>query len=935
MAESGAAEPRTEPQDRAIPPAPPSGASASRRAAASRHLVLPLIVLLVGLLAAGGAALQLKGASERRDRERFERLAGQQAEAIRERLETYEALLRGAAGLLAASQRVTRAEFAAFVERLRLTDVYGESRGIGYARRFRPEEAEALVAEMRAGGLPDFRLRPDPPGPDPTAIVALEPLDLRNAAAIGYDMYSEPVRRAAMARARDGGEPALSARVELVQEIEGRKQAGFLLYLPVYAGGTVPGDVEERRRRLTGWVYSPFRAGDLLSRVPTPLGLGGAPEVTYRINDGDAASGDLLYDSAAGRQGSELDLAARRTLDIAGHAWTMTVAAGPGFAHDPTGDVWPLVLGAGTVVTLLLAGAVLAQAGATRRSEIARRDLEEETARLELLNRAGAALVAEHDLERLVQTVIEAATALVGGAYGAFFERVPVGQEGNDEEVWRLFSLTGGPREAFTRFGLPRATGLFRPTFLAEGVVRSDDVARDPRYGSHGGMPAGHLPVRSYLAVPVVSGTGERLGALLFGHPEPGRFGPREERLITGFAAQAAVAIDNARLLASVRRKRDRFLGAMRAVRGVLWTNDASGRMVGEQPGWAAITGQSRAEYEGYGWADAVHPDDAQASVEAWNAAVAERRTFVFEHRVRSRDGGWRTYAIRAVPILDAGGAIAEWVGVHTDITEQREAEAELRESNEEIQRYAYIVSHDLRAPLVNVMGFTSELEAARAEVRAALGSHADAARIDADMEEALGFIRAAITKMEALIAAILKLSREGRRTFRPEPLDMRALVQGLADAQRHQADAAGARVEIADDLPEIVADRLAVEQIFGNLIDNALKYLAPERPGLIRVEGRPVAGGRVRFTVADNGRGIALRDHARIFELFRRSGLQDKPGEGIGLAHVKALVRSLGGRIEVSSEFGQGTSFSVTLPRRGQSQGSGQGPAAPRPAAA
>ena len=934
MAESGLAEPPSR-RNRAIPPATPSGAPVPHRAAASRHFILPLMVLLVGLLAAGAAALQLKGASERRDHERFERLAGQQVNRIRERLETYVALLRGAAGLLAASERVTRPEFAAFVERLRIADLYGGTRGIGYARRFRPEEAQALVAEMRAQGLPDFRLRPDPPGPDPTAIVALEPLDLRNAAAIGYDMYSEPVRRDAMARARDTGEPALSAQVELVQEIDGQKQAGFLVYLPVYVGGAVPETVAERRRLLRGWVYSPFRAGDLFSRVAVPLSPGGAPEVTYRVRDGAGPAGDgpgeaaPLYASGAGERVPEAGFSTQRTLDIAGHTWIMTLAAAPGFARDPAGDVWPLVLGAGSLVTLLVAGAALAQAGASRRSEVARRDLEEETARLELLNRAGAALVAEHDLARLVQTVIEAATELVGGAYGAFFERVPAGQEGNDEDVWRLFSLTGGPREAFTRFGLPRATNLFQPTFLAEGVVRSDDVATDPRYGSHGGMPKGHLPVRSYLAVPVVSGTGERLGALLFGHPEPGRFGPREERLITGFAGQAAVAVDNARLLASVRRKRDRFLGAMRAVRGVLWTNDASGRMVGEQPGWAAITGQSRAEYEGYGWADAVHPDDAQASVEAWNAAVAERRTFVFEHRVRSRDGSWRTYAIRAVPILDEEGAIVEWVGVHTDITEQREAEAELRESNEEIQRYAYIVSHDLRAPLVNVMGFTSELEAVRDDVRAALGDHAEAGRIDADIDEALGFIKAAITKMEALIAAILKLSREGRRTFRPEPLDMRALVQGLADAQRHQADSAGARVAVADDLPEIAADRLAVEQIFGNLIDNALKYLAPGRPGLIQVAGRPVAGGRVRFTVADNGRGIAPQDHARIFELFRRSGLQDRPGDGIGLAHVKALVRSLGGRIEVSSELGQGTTFSVTLPR------AAQGPDVPRGAAA
>ncbi|MDP4021754.1 MHYT domain-containing protein [Methylobacterium sp. NEAU 140] len=381
------------------------------------------------------------------------------------------------------------------------------------------------------------------------------------------------------------------------------------------------------------------------------------------------------------------------------------------------------------------------------------------------------------------------------------------------------------------------------------------------------------------------------------------------------FLGMLAGSIDQQRVQAELRASEGRFRAAVAAVRGVLWTNDPEGRMVGDQPGWAAITGQTRDEYQGFGWADAVHPDDAAASVAAWNATVAARKTFVFEHRVRSREGGYRHYAIRAVPVLAPDGAIREWVGVHTDITEQREAEAELRESNEEIQRYAYIVSHDLRAPLVNVMGFTSELEATREDVRAALAGQPQAERIDADFTEALGFIRAAVNRMEGLIAAILKLSREGRRTFDPRPLDMTALLRGLADAQRHQTEARRAVVTIAPDLPTIVADRLAVEQVFGNLLDNAVKYLDPDRPGQVTVTARPAGTGRVRFEVADNGRGIAPRDHARVFELFRRAGTQDQPGEGIGLAHVKALVRALGGRIELASEPGAGATFGVTLP--------------------
>ncbi len=382
------------------------------------------------------------------------------------------------------------------------------------------------------------------------------------------------------------------------------------------------------------------------------------------------------------------------------------------------------------------------------------------------------------------------------------------------------------------------------------------------------------------------------------------------------FLAMLASAFDQQRIQGELRASEERFRAAVQAVRGVLWTNDPQGRMTGEQPGWAALTGQTRSEYEGFGWADAVHPDDRQPSVEAWNATVAARSTFVHEHRVRARDGLWRHFSIRAVPVLDAQGAIREWVGVHTDITEQREAEAELRESNEEIQRYAYIVSHDLRAPLVNVMGFTSELEAVREELRTLLRDHPQGKRIDDDIGESLSFIQAAIIKMERLIAAILKLSREGRRRFNPEPLDMTALIRGIADAQRHQAGRLGATVTVSETLPEIVADRLAVEQVFGNLIDNALKYLDPARAGTIEISAKPAPGNRIRFAVSDNGRGIAPQDHGRIFELFRRSGAQDRPGEGIGLASVKALVRTLGGRVEVFSQPGRGSTFIVTLPR-------------------
>ncbi|MDP3656916.1 MAG: CHASE3 domain-containing protein [Brevundimonas sp.] len=250
----------------------------------------------------------------------------------------------------------------------------------------------------------------------------------------------------------------------------------------------------------------------------------------------------------------------------------------------------------------------------------------------------------------------------------------------------------------------------------------------------------------------------------------------------------------------------------------------------------------------------------------------------------------------------------------------------ELTRANEEIQRFAYIVSHDLRAPLVNVMGYTSELEQAgkvidrqisTIEARAPKSLDPDAVvAVREDVPEAIGFIRASTEKMDRLINAILKLSREGRRNLVPELLDMTVMVHNIADSVRHQTQAAGAEI-IVEPLPRLESDRLSIEQVLGNLIDNAVKYLDASRPGRIVVTGEDSPGGWIVYRIADNGRGVSDRDHERIFELFRRSGKQDRPGEGLGLAFVRNSVRRLGGDITLESELGKGSTFILKFPTR------------------
>lgn len=341
---------------------------------------------------------------------------------------------------------------------------------------------------------------------------------------------------------------------------------------------------------------------------------------------------------------------------------------------------------------------------------------------------------------------------------------------------------------------------------------------------------------------------------------------------------------------------------------------------------------------------DAAEANRAGASLEALALTMLRNeRALLDTRRAAQRAGAQRVYTVlifAGVLLLMVGAASILVIRRYTNSLSTAHAQlqklnmgledavaertVDLQRANEEIQRFAYIVSHDLRSPLVNVMGFTAELETALTPLRKLLSdveaeapalANADARlAITEDLPESIGFIRSSTQKMDRLINAILRLSREGRRTITSERIDLNDLAHGVVDSLRHRIDTEGVDVQVVGDLPTITSDRLAVEQIIGNLVENAVKYLKPGRPGMIQISGQ-TRHGRAMIDVEDNGRGIEARDHQRVFDLFRRSGEQDQPGEGIGLAHVRALAYRLGGVILLKSELGVGSVFTVNLP--------------------
>jgi PAS domain S-box-containing protein len=379
----------------------------------------------------------------------------------------------------------------------------------------------------------------------------------------------------------------------------------------------------------------------------------------------------------------------------------------------------------------------------------------------------------------------------------------------------------------------------------------------------------------------------------------------------------------------ALQESKERFQGAVAAMEGILWTNNAHGEMVGPQPGWAGLTGQSDEAYQGYGWASAVHPEDAPATVEAWNQAVASQQPFVFEHRVRKKNGQWGRFSIRAIPLLEEDGKIREWVGVHTEVTQQREAEEalqrlsqalaasneELRASNQELSRsnlqltrtnddldnFVYAASHDLKAPILNIEGLLKTLDR----------QLSPQTRQNPVVGQIYALLYGSVERFKTTIADLTQVARIGKEG--EEDISAIALSEVLGEVLKDlapQIEETGARIETQLDCRAVHFSRKNLKSVLYNLLSNAVKYRSPDRPLRVDITCGPEGTHQV-LTVADNGLGMDMRQEEKIFGLFKRLH-NHVEGTGIGLYIVKKMVENAGGKIAVESKVGEGSTFRV-----------------------
>lgn len=947
-----------------------SGANAPPGDVGVRHRLsipdwLPWPALSIGLLITLSISTLLWSRLVAVDEQRFQSEVDKVVAQMRRRMVAHEEILRGAAGLVRGSEHVTREEWQDYVEELDLPRNFPGILGVGLSVRMTAAEKSAHEASVRKG-FPDYRIRPDTPRDEYHSILYLHPLNALNRRAIGYDMNSEPTRSAAMSRARDTGDVALSGKVTLVQEGKEAVQPGFLLYYPLYARGMAIDTVEARRRALLGYTYSPYRAHDLFGNALR----GYADRVVVHIHDGaDTGAPSLLYTNAvAGQNLSGLEDV--RKLEFGGHVWTVRTRAPAAFQSDHL-VLWLVPL-MGTVLSALLFH-LLRQLAITARANRSAQAMTHELAlsesRLSAVLDTAADGIVTTDESGMVLTMNRSAADMFGRrpdeVIGLPLARLLPGLD----ETWfagRLADAQSGRNWALhqdTHAVRPGGRG-FPVTVSASGFMRdgrvvhtlllrdvSEQLAAQTRMRLHDralessseAVLIRDVQTTGYPVV-YVNAAFERLtgrsAASVIGRPfsyasdadAPDRVGEEMRWAIAHekpFTTTAEVLRTDGRplwlaLSSSPVRDNDGRLTHYVDVFG-----DITERVEFEQKlirrtnrlhTVFALSPDGFVTVDAEGVITNVNPafvrmtQIPQRELLGVKAAEFERRM----HALADRDQPWPEL------LLDRSSDEPQrlWLKLPEHRVIERSARVAPQGRSEtvlyfrditqqfEIDRmkseFLSTAAHELRTPLASIFGF-AELLMNR--------DYDDTAR-----RRMYGIIHRQSRVLVNLINDLLDLARIEARAgqdFRYEDLPVRMLINAAVEGLVTPEDTRRIELELPKAMPRVRVDHEKMVRALTNVITNAFKYSPGGEPVTLSVveaarNSRLMAGIRV----TDRGIGMTAEQQSRIFERFYRADPSGNiPGTGLGMSLVKEIMDLHGGEIEIASAPGEGSTITLWLP--------------------
>lgn len=826
--------------------------------------LLPWFVLAIGM---GLTAWQWQGARlahETKLKMEFGFLANDVVRRVESRINRYKQVLQGTAALFASSQEVNRSEFRTYVTELRLDENYPGIQGVGFSKWIPAGERQRFVDSVRREGFADFAIRPEGGREAYTSIVYLEPFDARNQRAFGYDMYSDPTRRAAMQQARDKGRPSISGKVSLMQESGEAEQAGVFMYLPVYRNG-VPDTPAARRENLIGWVYAPFHMNDLMDGIFGTQRYDTRAAVNLEVHDG-ATLGQVLYrDTPRDHQAPAFSIV--KTIEIAGHHWTLRLHSRPAFDSRRSSENATLVLVTGSLLSILMFAVVWLQVNGRRRArdyaEHLISQIRESEARFRNLADASPTLIWTYDVDE---------------------------EKFWFNHLWYVFSGDSPGDDSNT---------------LLFGHTHPDDVETQRKKTAE--ALNAHIPFQYEYRLRRHDGKYRWMLAL--GVPQF----DRKNRFV-GLVASCTDITEQREAMELVLREQAFVKGLINATPEPIFFKDAELRFLGCNHACEALLGMTEQEIRGRMNRDLMPPEISDKLDGQDAEAMLSGETRYFQDWLTYPDGRHVIFETTLTPLRMPDGTVGALIGILHDQTATwenadalRQAKRDADSANEAKSLFLANMSHEIRTPMNGILGMSELLLDTR---------------LDEEQRDYLHMLKGSAENLLTVINDILDFSKieSGMLDIEAVDFSLAMVMEDCMQAISLQAFRKGLELtyEIDNRVADVlVGDPVRLRQVLLNLVGNAIKFTeAGEVDVAVDIERQDEDQVCLHFAVRDTGVGIAEDRVRHVFEAFAQadpSTTRKYGGTGLGLSICRHLVELMGGHVWVDSHVGQGSTFHFT----------------------